>query len=540
VKDCCLILRGSVAIGPAFSLDGQTLDLAGWLPEPSNTDGSYGVTYGSSYGGTLGASTQATDIEFDDAPFNSRSKRRLRGIGNAELELNWVTQDLKFIQDFQKAARCPSFTMRDVVVTLTFDCASCENLEMVFGQGITAATFSVFSEIAWVGTTKLNAGQELHTTSPVKSLTSVITTTYKLNGADYVADVTTVLTENIDYIAATYGIKLLRGLPAATRDIVIQYESVMNNMQVARRDSKRYALVFNGQNIVGNNKLGVSIPRIEFTPVSNFRFTDDTFKRFQIIGNVRSVIDHQNGARVYFNMLLDDCLNNDGVVVETPPPPPPPPTPVARIGMSPIDQFTQLALRGDSFIDLSGKSTLTFPTLFNAELPSINSVLGGIEFQNGQRIFADNPIGWNLPQEFTISFDSYIILEGTFNQVLGIWGSVQGNLWQSGNGGTNTGYFLGAGSVDYTQAPSNLENEWHKYTFTRDSVGTLRQFKDGILYTTRLNYGTVQASSAASLGVGGLNAQTIENPHKLHRNIELSFGICRYTVSFNTTTGLPI
>ena len=216
-------------------------------------------------------------------------------------------------------------------------------------------------------------------------------------------------------------------------------------------------------------------------------------------------------------------------------------TPTQFCGLAPIDSYMKICLLGNSLTDATGQSSLTQTSA--AVVQSIGGHTGlYFDGSNGSKLLASNPGGWSLPQVFTWEVQAYIPSSAKtqpLQQLFGIWGGP--NAWQLS---------IANAQAPFVTLPNETSNtvfgvtyptdSWVSLAVTRDSTDTLRFFVNGQLVKSVSDSSEIVLAPSVLLGIGGVSPQSgQEGQPKYLRNLELSFGIARYTTSYNAPNLAP-
>jgi hypothetical protein len=298
-----------VSIGPALALDGQSLDLTNWIPAPTLAVGDdfigYGEEYGFYYGGSAAqpSGVTPTAIEIDGLPMSDLSKRRIMGMGNAQLRLNFDIQDYQFAQNYFAESPCAKPLIKNVAFDLTLYCASIENMQIAFGASkLSEASTQTKSENIWTGNGELSAQTELYISGgSADSIVDIIDNQYANGGI--IASVP--LAKNVDYVPTNYGAKLLRNLPAQSRTITAIYSTASQvSFDWSKSVARNYSIVFHGVNASDNRKVHLEIYRANILPVQSMNMTDDNeLQSFVMSGKAKTI--KRNGNYEKYRLSID-------------------------------------------------------------------------------------------------------------------------------------------------------------------------------------------------------------------------------------------
>lgn len=286
-KDCCVIQRGDVYLGPPMNADGKGYgDNFGW-----------GVEWGVAWGG------------FDQPmqPAGLAGAPASRYIGNANL--SWtpnfidIPNPVRF--SLSKNENCAVKLLDSVSISLTAYCRMLENqkLEMGAGDDIAVSASVVTDEVIYpfFGNTL-----QVDTLIPFAKapFDSIQTTVVRKKRLDLPVSYTT-LVLGVDYEYSLFGIKLLKAVTLLADEVIIaSYTSLPNTVSDGYNDCPiDCSLIIEAKNIAeGTNcssnstgqmysgRIGYFFPRVRLTPTgTRTMFNDSEFAPITLEGEALPV-----------------------------------------------------------------------------------------------------------------------------------------------------------------------------------------------------------------------------------------------------------
>lgn len=287
-KDCCVILRGDVFIGPPMRTDGTGYDDGfGW-----------GDQWGVSWGGFQNYT------QTDGMPSTPPS----RYLGNANLSWTPNYTDVPSPVRYSLSAydSCATKILESIGITLTAYCHNAENARMEFGGGddVSISGSVVTDEALYVMPQSVFQKDYLipFAKSPVDSTQ---TATVRKKNID--TGVETPLVYGTDYEFSMFGIRLKKNLALGNETLVASYTSLPSVVQDGYNDCGpiECSLTIEAANIANNNcdasqyykgRLGFFWPRVKLTPTGTRTLFSEEFTAITLEGTAEPI--NLNGKEV--------------------------------------------------------------------------------------------------------------------------------------------------------------------------------------------------------------------------------------------------
>ena len=289
-KDCCVILRGDVYIGPPMSPDGQGYDDGfGW-----------GDQWGISWGGFV-IPKQADGMA-------STPPSRFLGNANLSWTPNYTDIPEPVRWSLSSGASCATKILQSIGITLTAYCHNAENARMEFGGGddVTIPASSVVDEVMYMAPQSvLTAGYLLpFAKAPVDSVQPVYVRKRNLQ-----TSVTTDLVYGVDYDYSMFGIKLKKTLSIGDESLIASYTSLPSTIQDGYNDCGpiECSLTIEAANIANNNcdasqnykgRVGFFWPRVKLTPTGTRTLFSEEFTAITLEGTAEPISINGREVRV--------------------------------------------------------------------------------------------------------------------------------------------------------------------------------------------------------------------------------------------------
>jgi hypothetical protein len=287
-KDCCIILRGDVFIGPPMKTDGTGYDDGfGW-----------GAQWGVSWGGFL------TGTQSDGMPSAPPS----RFLGNANLSWTPNYRDVPAPVRYTLGAydNCATKIMESIGITLTAYCHNAENARMEFGGGddVTISALNVVNENLHVMPQSVLQKDFLipFAKAPIDSNQPVT-----LRRKSVATGVETPLIYGTDFEYSMFGVRLKKTLSLGNETLIASYTSMPSTVQDGYNDCGpiECSLTIEAANVANNNcdtsqfykgRMGFFWPRVKLTPTGTRTLFSEEFTAITLEGTAEPI--NLNGKEV--------------------------------------------------------------------------------------------------------------------------------------------------------------------------------------------------------------------------------------------------